>query len=173
MSTRLKSLRTLVKVRERQAQALEREFADARARHEQACVRLQEATGHERACLAGEARAVQDRHALTSGAFTPYDVRAMDFRIEDCRARSAEAARARGDASAAVQRAAADIEAARAAVRRNEQRIEAFREEIAKLLRDHAAAQDEQADEEAEEAAISRFVARVRLARAQPEASHG
>ncbi|HEX7690627.1 MAG TPA: hypothetical protein VF453_23185, partial [Burkholderiaceae bacterium] len=72
-----------------------------------------------------------------------------------------------------VQRAAADIEAARAAVRRNEQRIEGFREEIAKLLRDRAAAQDEQADEEAEEAAISRFVARVRRARAQAEVSHG
>ncbi|HEX7689012.1 MAG TPA: hypothetical protein VF453_14955, partial [Burkholderiaceae bacterium] len=68
MSTRLKSLRTLVMVRERQAQALERELADARTRHEQACGRLQDATGHERACLAGEALAVQDRRALTSGA---------------------------------------------------------------------------------------------------------
>ena len=171
MSTRLKALRTLVRTRERQAAALKAALDQARGEHAIGQQRLAQAIEHERACTAAEAAGHADMDRLTRAAFTPEAQRAMAFRIEDLKAAAAQAARAVGDTREAVARLALGVEAAQAAVRRNEQRIEGFREQIEALQREREAALEEQAEEETEEASTARFVARTRAAAA--EASHG
>ena len=173
-STRLKALKTLVRVRERQAAALQRAHDESRAQlascHEQLAAALEE----EGLRQAAETAAHGELDTLTRAPFTPDALRALEFRIEERKAAAVQAARRARDGEAAVQRQEAAVVEAATAVRLNERRIEGFRGQIEQLLREREAAQEELAEEETEEAATARFVARVRAAAAaEAEASHG
>ena len=162
MKAQLKSLRVLVGVRRREGERLEAALAQARrelASREQEVVDAQD--GHA-ACGADIAQAHADLDALMNGAFTPAAVRAHGFRVEDLKAAEARALRELGQHRLAAEQQAAAVGAARAARRRNDQRIARFQERIDDLLRAYDAAQEERAEEETEEAAVARHVARTR-----------
>ena len=169
-STRLKALRTLVRVRERQAAALQRTHAQATGQLAGGRELLEAALGEQASSHAAEAAARVELDALTRAPFTPEALRALDFRIEERQAAVQQALRQVRDREAAVLRLEAAVAEAAAAVRLNERRIEGFREQVERLLQEREAAQEELAEEETEEASTARFVARLRAA---AEASHG
>lgn len=165
MNTQLKSLRLLVRVRQREGERLEAALAQARrdlAQREQEAL---EAQDDHAACGADIERAHADLDAMMSVAFTPAAVRAHGFRVEDLKAAEARALRELAQRRQAAQQQAAAVGSAQAARRRNDQRIASFQERIDDLLRARDAAQEERAEEETEEASIARHVARTRAAR--------
>lgn len=167
----VKALRTLVKVRKRQGERLEAEVQAARKQLAELEEARQAAEGELAACRADEVTARDERDALLRTSFTPYAVRAADYRIEDLKGATAQAEKALADSHKHVERQAAVVKTAQAAVRRNDQRIESFEQRIATILRERDAAIEELAEEETEEAGAARFVARQR-AQCQ-EAAHG
>jgi len=171
VSAPVKALRTLVKVRKRQGERLAAELTAAREALA-GCEREREAAeGELAACRADEANARDERDTLLRSSFTPHAVRALDFRIDDLKAATAQAEKTLAERRKAIERQAAVVLAAQAAVRRNDQRIEGFEERIAAILRARDAAQEELAEEETEETGAARFVARQREAR--EERAHG
>lgn len=171
MSAPVKALRTLVKVRKRQGERLEAELVAARKQLAECEEARVTAEGELAACQADERAARDERDLLLRGAFTPHAVRALDFRIDDAKAATAQAERTLAERHKATERQQAVVHAAQAAVRRNDQRIESFEARIAAVLREREAAQEELAEEETEETGAARFVARQRAAR--QEAAHG
>ena len=161
-SIRQKALRTLVRVRERQAEALQKTLEQAQEEVAIGQQRVVEAVEHERACVAAEAAGRAELDALTQSPFTPQALRALGFRIDDLKAATAQAGKGVTLGREAVARLGLAVDTAQAAVRRNEQRIESFREEVAKIEREREATQEELAEEETEEASTARFVARKR-----------
>ena len=172
-NTRLKALKTLVRVRERQAAALERAHDDARAQLASCRDQLAAALEEEGARRAAEDAAHAELDTLTRAPFTPDALRTLEFRIEERKAAAAQAAQRARASEAAVERQEIAVGEAAQAVRLNERRIEGFREQVEILVREREAAQEELAEEETEEASTARFVARVRAAAAEAEASHG
>ncbi len=168
---RLKALKTLVRVRERQGAALARAHDDARSQLAGLREQLAEALAEESARHAAEEAAHAELDTLTRAPFTPDALRTLEFRIEERKAAAAQAQRRAREGAAAVARQEVAVAEAAQAVRVNERRIEGFREQIDTLVREREAAQEELAEEETEEAATARFVARLRAAAA--EASHG
>ena len=167
----VKALRTLVKVRKRQGERLEAEVQAARKQLAELEEARRTAEGELAACRQDERNARDERDALLRTSFTPYAVRAADFRIEDLKSATAQAEKALADSHKHVDRQAAVVKTAQAAVRRNDQRIEGFEQRIATILREREAAQEELAEEETEETGAARFVARQRAQR--QEAAHG
>jgi predicted nucleic acid-binding Zn-ribbon protein len=167
----VKALRTLVKVRKRQGERLEADVQAARRQLAELEEARRAAEGELAACRADEAAARDERDALQNGAFTPHAMRALDFRIDDLKGATAQAEKALADSHKHVERQAAVVKTAQAAVRRNDQRIEGFEQRIATILRERDAAIEELAEEETEETGAARFVARQRAQR--QEAAHG
>jgi hypothetical protein len=144
-----KALRTILQVRHRQAERFALALTGQRALLGQ---REQEVTEADAGC----ARAREDESArreqrlqLMNTVFTPQALRVAEIQIE-------EGVAAVGQADKLLQRAQAVLadqrnatEAARAEVRRNDQRIEQFEQRIAALLAERDRAVEEQADEEA------------------------
>jgi chromosome segregation ATPase len=171
VSAPVKALRTLVKVRKRQGERLEAEVQAARKQLAELEEARQAAEGELAACRQDERDARDERDALLRTSFTPYAVRAADYRIEDLKGATAQAEKVLADSHKHIERQAAVVAAAQAAVRRNDQRIESFEQRIATILRERDAAIEELAEEETEEAGAARFVARQRAQR--QEAAHG
>lgn len=167
----VKALRTLVKVRKRQGERLEAEVQAARKQLAELEEARLAAEGELAACRQDERDARDERDALLRTSFTPYAVRAADYRIEDLKGATAQAEKVLADSHKHIERQAAVVAAAQAAVRRNDQRIESFEQRIATILRERDAAIEELAEEETEEAGAARFVARQRAQR--QEAAHG
>lgn len=171
MSAPVRALRTLVKVRKRQGERLEADLQAARRQLAECEDARKAAEGELAACRADEASARDERDALQNGAFTPHAMRALDFRIEDLKGATAQAEKQLAERHKAIDRQAAVVQGAQAALRRNDQRIEGFEQRIATILREREAAQEELAEEETEEAGTARFVARQRAQR--QEAANG
>ncbi len=170
MKAQLKSLRLLVGVRRREGERLEAAVAQARrdlAQREEDVARAQADLAARGADIA---QADADFDAMQRTAFTPAAVRAHGFRVEDLQAAQARAARELTERGKARELQAQALASAQQAKRRNDQRIESFQTRIDDLLRQREAAQEERAEEETEEAAIARHVARTRASR---EAAHG
>jgi predicted nucleic acid-binding Zn-ribbon protein len=115
--------------------------------------------------VAAETTARGERDAMLNAAFTPAALRALDFRIDDLHAGSAQAEREVAERRAVVAKQSSAVAAAQAAIRRNEQRIQGFEDHVAMLLQEREAAIEEAAEEETEETSTARFVKRQRAAR--------
>lgn len=171
MTDRVKALRTLLRIRERRGQAIERELAQARARLAKAEQEADDALESEAACASAQAGGEARLDACTRSAFTLDALRVLDLRLADLKAATAQAGRALNERRAASERARLPVEAARVALQRHEQRLQDLRAQVAQALREREAMHEEQAEEEAEEAAAGRHATRSRTARA--EAAHG
>ncbi len=171
MTDRIRALRTLLRIRERRTEALERDLAQARARLAKAEQEVAEAVASEEACASAQADGEARMDALTRTTFTPDALRSFGLRVDEMKAATAQASRALGERRTAAQRAQQPVQAAHAAVERHQQRLQGLRDQVAQALREREARQEEQAEEEAEEAAAGRYAARLRAARA--EARHG
>jgi hypothetical protein len=171
MTDRVKALRTLLRIRERRGQAIERELVQAHARLAKAEQEVADAVESEATCASVQAGGEARLDACTRTAFTPDALRALDLRLADLKAATTQAGRALHERRTSSERARAPVEAARAALQRHEQRLQSLREQLARALREREAMQEEQAEEEAEEAAAGRHAARSRSTRA--EAAHG
>jgi chromosome segregation ATPase len=165
MSNVIKSLRSLVKARERRATRLEEELAQQRRLLDERRAAVSEAQAQHDESKASEQAARNERDVLMDSAFTPAALKALDFAIQDLVLQCAQAAQAVAKAQAAVVQQEQAIAALQAEISRNDQRRQSFRERIDKLLRERDQAAEEQADEEAEETAAARFSARQRQAR--------
>jgi len=173
-NSRLKALRTLVRVRERQGEVLAQAAQAAREQLSQAHEALEAANAQVRECEDAQAAGAGELDALTSAPFTTDALRALGFRLEDLKAAVVKAVQGVKNAQETVTRQEQAVAQACAAVRRNDQRLEGLRDQIDKVLQERLEHEEEQAEEESEEASTARFVARVRAARAlQAETGHG
>ena len=171
MTDRVKALRTLLRIRARRGEAIERELAQARARLAKAEQEVADAVESEAACASAQADGEARLDACTRTTFTPDALRTLELRLADQKAATAQAGRALHERRAASERARPPVEAARVALQRHEQRLQGLREQVAQALRERERMHEEQAEEEAEEAAAGRHAARSRTART--EAAHG
>ena len=153
----MKALRGLLQVLERRSQALQKALEQSRQFLAAAQQRQQQLTQEERN---GRERLA----ALTRAVFTPDALRSLTLKVDELEAAIQQAARGARDAGDAVQRREEAVQQAIADIARHERRIERLRERLEVLRREREAAQEELADEEAEEAANARYVARRRAA---------
>jgi len=167
MTDKLRALRTLLRIRERRGEALERELAQAQERLAKAEDDVAAAVEAEAACASAQLEGEARLDACTRSAFTPDALRSLDLRLAELKAQAAQAGRTVQERRSAAQRARPPLNAARAALQRHEQRLKDLREQVAQALRERDALQEEQAEEEAEEAAAGRHAARSRAARAE------
>jgi hypothetical protein len=158
----IKALQTLIRVRERVADRLEQELVCRRERARECEQRLDQARAQNACAREAEAAARQNRLALISSSFTPAALRTLDFAIESCVVATAAAAKLVGSAEAAHLEAQSAVAEVQKAQHRNRQRMDRFKERIASALSERERAAEEALDEESEEAAASRQVARTR-----------
>jgi len=144
-------------VRERQVPRLEEALAEQQRLLTECEAALAEAQAHHDDCTDREERALCERFALTSAAFRPDALMALDFTIDAMVAQSAQAAQALARCEAGVQAQEEAVAGARADIARNEERIQRFKERIAELQMERERAEEESADEESEEVAAARI----------------
>lgn len=161
----IKSLKTLIKVRERQGKRLEEAVNEAKAQLKLREDELQNTIAEHEQSIEDEKALGQERLTLQSSAFSPDDVRSLDFKIDDKKAQIKQLEKSVEERRKSVERHIPMVHQAQAAVRRNEQRIESFQERIKKVMNEREAAMEEVAEEETEEASTARFVARIRAAK--------
>jgi Bacterial type III secretion protein (HrpB7) len=161
----IRSLRTLVGVRRREGKRLEERLAQ-RTRE------LEERRAEDNEALAAREQSVQrgqdtrdEREALLVGPFVADALIVSDFATHDRGVELAAADKVVGQTKAALELAEKQVEAVRAEVRRNQQRVERFEERMAEVLREREYAIEEAAEEETTETAAARFGARQRSAR--------
>jgi Bacterial type III secretion protein (HrpB7) len=164
MNNRLRSLRTIVGVRERQQKRLEEALSAQRAVLAERQAECAEAEAQHEACELQERGAEAQRSGLLNGQFIAQHVMAMDLRLKTLAAETASAGQAVTKSRQAVDKQAETVRAAQRDVQRNTQRIESFKERIATLLREQEYAAEEAVDEETGETFTARLLARRRAA---------
>jgi hypothetical protein len=167
MTDRVKGLRTLLRIRERRSEAFERELAQVRVRLAKAEQEVADAVESEAACASAQADGEARVDACTRQVFAPESLLALDLRLADLKAATAQAGRALRERRAASDKARSAVETARLALQRHEQRLLGLREQIAEALREREAALEAQSEEEAEEAAAGRRAALSRANRVE------
>lgn len=165
MKSRLRSLRTIVGVRERQQTRLEAALSAQRALMAEREAALAQSMALHGQCAAVEQAAIAQRGVLLGGHFMPQHLMALELRLKSLVADTASAAKALAKSQQALEQQQAAVGAAQRAVRRNAQRIESYRERIASLLRDQDLAVEEAVDEETGETFAARLMARRRATR--------
>lgn len=158
----VKALRTLVGVREREGKRIEDRLNVERGELKDRQAKAEEAASGVSNAEAAEQAKRDERLQIISNAFTPHALRAVDYAIEDRVKEVAEAIKVANAAEAAVQSQQQVITEVQDALRRNEQRMEKFKERIEKSIKDRDQAIEDSTDEESEETAASRYVARRR-----------
>lgn len=164
--TQVKSLRTLIKVRERQGKRLEATLAEARRVLSECEADVEAAIEEHEQSVEDEAAGRQERDDMFSSSFTPAALRSLDFRIEELKAEVVKCERGVAERRKVAERQATVVTNAQTAVRRNEQRVEGFKDRLKKVMDEREATIEEDAEEEAAEAATGRFIARNRAAKA-------
>lgn len=162
MNNQLRSLRTIISVRERQHKRFEEALSAQRsvlAERQAACA---EARAEQEACELQERSADEDRNGLFLGQFIPQHVMAMDLRIKALAVETHKAIQVVTKSLQAVDKQAEVVRGAQRDVQRNAQRIDSFQQRIATLLREQDYAAEESADEEAGETFTARLMARRR-----------
>jgi Bacterial type III secretion protein (HrpB7) len=169
MNNRLRSLRTIVRVRERQQTRLEEALSAQRALLRDRQAECDEAEGHRQRCELQETSAAEQRRALLGGQFVAQQLMAMDLCLKSLAAVTAQAAQALAKCRQALEKQDDAVRAAQREVRRNAQRIESFEERIVALLREQECAAEEAVDEETGESFTARLMARRRAAQDVPQ----
>jgi Bacterial type III secretion protein (HrpB7) len=164
MNTRLRSLRTIIGVRERQQTRLEEALSAQRAALAERQAAFEQAEAHREQCVLQERSADAQRSGLLNGQFVPQQVMAMDLRLKTLAAETAAAGQAAAKCRQALDKQHDAVRAAQREVQRNAQRIESFKERIATLLREREYAAEEAVDEETGETFTARLMARRRAA---------
>ena len=162
---RVKPLRTLVGVRQRQAVRLDESLAQQRRLLGERQAEAADATAQRDDCSARRQQALAGREALLSRPFTPAALKALDFALQELAGQLAKAEQDLVRCDSALRQQEAAVLQVLADKRRNEQRIERFNDRIATALRERDEAAEELADEEAEETAAAKFGLRQRQAR--------
>jgi chromosome segregation ATPase len=161
----VRSLRTLVGVRRREGQRLEDRLAQRSRELAERHAEDGEAMEAQAQCVQRKQATRDEREALLGQPFTADALIVSDFATHDRVVELAAADKVVRQTRAALELAEKQIEAVRAEVRRNQQRIERFEARIAEVLRERNEAIEEAAEEETTETAAARFGARQRSAR--------
>jgi hypothetical protein len=160
----VKPLRTLVGVRKRQQERLEAALAEQRrllaVRQAEAAQALDEA----RTCAERECSCRTERETLLASGFMPHQLITLQHHQDTLAAATAEANKLLKKREAAVTQQTQAVDVAQRETRRNAQRIDGFKAQIAKLLSAREQAQEDSAEEEAEETSTARFCGRQRAA---------
>jgi flagellar biosynthesis chaperone FliJ len=94
MKDRVKALRTLLRIRERRGEALERELAQARERLAKAEEEVAAAVESEAACAVAQREGAARLDACTRSAFTPDAMRSLDLSLDDLKSQTVQAGKA-------------------------------------------------------------------------------
>jgi hypothetical protein len=169
--TVLKSLRTIVRVRERQQERLEVELKNQRDLLAQRQADADEACTQRDECKQQEEAARVQRNELFTGAFQPNQLIAMNHRIETYVTNTAQADQTLKKKELAVDKQQECVVNAQREVRRNSQRIDTFKKRIVNVQKEQELAAEDAAEEETEESSTARYCMRKRAA--AKEAQHG
>jgi hypothetical protein len=159
-ANRLRSLKTLIGVRERRNKALEAAVDAAVARQAEAGSQEQAAQRALVAALAAEAGEKNKLLSLTDAGRT-FDVQDMILRQHVAEALKDKVVLRQQDTERCAQAVALctqEVRTRRRDVTRNGQKIDALKNDIASIRAARQSEDDDQQDEEAEEAAISRLL---------------
>jgi hypothetical protein len=165
----LRSLRTIVRVRERQQERLDEELKAQRNALVERQAEASEACAQRDDCIQQEHESRAQRDELFHGPFQPNQLIAMNHRIETYVANTAEAEKVLKKKELAVDRQQEMVVTAQREVRRNAQRIDSFKERIVKVLKDKEQADEDSAEEETEETSTARYCSRQRAAAKEAE----
>ena len=164
--TRIRALRSLVKVRQRRGEALDDAVTSAMRTHDEALAVEQEASDQVETARSAEDAARRKLAEMLDVGQT-FDVNTMTSREHHVSVMAGKVVEARSEVercAAETARCMQEVRAKRAEAARNRQKIDAMKGDIAKILAERQQAEDDDQDEESEEAAISRLIATSRQA---------
>lgn len=164
MSPEIKALRTLVAMRRRAGERLAATLAQARARLAECEDAVAAAQDEHARCVADEQQSHSDLDVLMRGAFTADAMRVIGFRIDDLKSAAMRAQRKIAEQRVAHEHQAQAVAAAQQAISVNDQRLAGFQEHLDHLLRQRDEADQEREEDENNETATTRFLARRREA---------
>jgi hypothetical protein len=165
MSADVKALRTLVALRRRAGERLAASLAQARAQLADCEDAVAAAQDEHARCVADEQQGQSDLADMMCRAFTPDSMRVLGFRIDDLKSAAMRAQRKVAEQRVAHERQAQVVVAARQAISVNDQRLAGVQERLGHLLRQREQAGQEREEDESNETATTRFLARRREAR--------
>lgn len=162
MSPQVNAMQQLAGVRRRRGERLAAALAEARRSLAECEADVASALQKQASFLQAEARARAAFDVLTASSFKPSALLTAGLAIDKAVDATARSGQAIVQCQQAAMQQSASVDAARAAVRLNEQRLERLQASIRMHARDHAAAQDDLADDESEESASVRRAADTR-----------
>ena len=168
----IKSLRTLVRLKTRRVDQHEEALQDARAQLAQAVEATAAARESEAQVRAAE-RAVANRLAETTAkGFDSRDVITLQMLLKDAEQNTTQAEQATRQAEGEEEQAEQQRSGCERELKRTQEQLEALQQRLQKALQDADLAQEDAQDEEAEETAVARMLARRRtLERAQRQSA--
>ena len=164
--SRMRALKSLVKVRQRRGEALDQAVTGAVRTHEDAKATEQDACDQVESAQSAE-DAVRRKLSEMLDVGQTFDANMITVREHQITVMAGKVVEAQGEVercAAEAERCMQEVRAKRAEAARNRQKIDAMKGDIAKLLAERQQAEDDEQDEEAEEAAISRLIANARQA---------
>jgi hypothetical protein len=162
---RIRSLRTLLAVRQRERDRLERSVAEQLGEYDAALAEVERVAAERAERGAQEQCMVEKRAALLTGQFTPHALRTLEFALVDGVRETLAAQKALEKTEAALRSKEREVEMAREALRRNRQRLEGFESLLTQARAAHAQRLDEAGEEEAEETSLALHSMRSRRSR--------
>lgn len=160
MTQRVRAIRTLVSLRQRQGEQLREVLRNAQALvsdNEQALALSQQALAEARQ---RERRGEEGLQAVLDATFNPDDYVIAGLVQKGRVAHAAQAAGHVAQARASLEQSRQAEAQARIAVAYNDRRIEKFQEQLSKLAAEQAQAEADLADEEAQESSVARMLMR-------------
>jgi hypothetical protein len=164
-SLAVKPLRTLVGVRKRQQERLETSLLEQRRVLAERQAEVDAAQTEVQQCLVRENDNQAERQALLGSGFTPDKLVTLEHRQQVLAQATALARQGLQKHEKAVEQQHEVIRNVQRDIRRNAQRIDTFKQQIATILREREQAQEDTAEEEAEETSTARFCGRQRAAK--------
>jgi hypothetical protein len=161
----IKSLRTLIKVRERRHKKLEEALVAAKVLLQERQTEVDNALNFLTQCQNNERSARSQRDDLVHRTFNPDKLIALDYRVEVLVEITVEANKALDQRNKALQMQHEAVAEVQRDIRRNLQRIDSFKERIKSMMLEQELLIEEAAEEETEETSTARFCSRQRSAK--------
>lgn len=170
----IKSLRTLVRLKTRRVDQHEQALQEARAQLAQAVEATAAARESEEQVRAAEHAVAARLEETTTKGFDSRDVITLQMLLKEAEQHTAQAEQATRQAEAEEEQAEQQRSGCERELKRTQEQLEALQERLQKALQDADLAQEDAQDEEAEETAVARMLARRRtLERAQRQSARG
>ena len=168
----IKSLRTLVRLKTRRVEQHDQALQDAKVQLAQAIEATAAARDSEAQVRAAEQAVATRLEETTARGFDSRDVITLQMLLKEAEQHTAQAAQATQQAEAHEQQAEQQRSGCERELKRMKEQLEALQQRLQKALLDADLAQEDAQDEEAEETAVARMLARRRtLERAQRQSA--